>query len=148
MALTFGTLLSSQGADAHRQSPFGQIGGNPRNATPVGCARSIDRLRPLPTWSPHTRKWRVALGGRPVGVLRSCRKLACQANFPAALRRPSNRKKHSMGRNRGPNPGVRSARRAVGTMSGRGHADGSTSRTMRRLPTAKVAPETAPRATS
>jgi hypothetical protein len=29
MALTFGTLLSSQGADAHRRSPFGPVGGNP-----------------------------------------------------------------------------------------------------------------------
>jgi len=33
MALTFGTLLSSQGAVAHRHGPFGPIGGNPRNST-------------------------------------------------------------------------------------------------------------------
>jgi hypothetical protein len=36
MALTFGTLLSSQGADAHLRNRFRLIGGNPRNATPVG----------------------------------------------------------------------------------------------------------------
>jgi hypothetical protein len=35
MALTFGTLLSSQGADAHRRNRFRLFGGNPRNATPV-----------------------------------------------------------------------------------------------------------------
>ena len=34
MALTFGTLLSSQGADAHRRDPLGPFGGNPRNITP------------------------------------------------------------------------------------------------------------------
>jgi len=28
MALTFGTLLSSQGADAHHRSPFGSLRGN------------------------------------------------------------------------------------------------------------------------
>src|SRR5947209_1928673 len=33
MALTFGTLLSSQGADAHRHGPFRPIGGNPRYVT-------------------------------------------------------------------------------------------------------------------
>ena len=33
MALTFGTLLSSQGADAHHHSPFGRIRGNPRYVT-------------------------------------------------------------------------------------------------------------------
>jgi hypothetical protein len=33
MALTFGTLLSSQGAEAHLHGPFGPIGGNPRNST-------------------------------------------------------------------------------------------------------------------
>lgn len=29
LALTFGTLLSSQGADAHHQQPFGHLRGNP-----------------------------------------------------------------------------------------------------------------------
>src|SRR5579875_527313 len=33
MALTFGTLLSSQGADAHRRGPFRPFGGNPRYIT-------------------------------------------------------------------------------------------------------------------
>ena len=33
MALTFGTLLSSQGADAHRRNPFGRLRGNLRNVT-------------------------------------------------------------------------------------------------------------------
>ena len=46
MALTFGTLLSSQGADAHRHGPFGTIRGNPRNFTPVGEPRSNNRHRP------------------------------------------------------------------------------------------------------
>jgi hypothetical protein len=45
MALTFGTLLSSQGADAHLQDPFGSIGGNPRHTT-----RSVPhgQTRPAP----------------------------------------------------------------------------------------------------
>ncbi len=54
MALTFGTLLSSQGADAHRRGPFRPFRGNPIYATwsvtlgqPTGSAQ-------LPTWSPHT----------------------------------------------------------------------------------------------
>jgi hypothetical protein len=51
MALTFGTLLSSQGADAHRQDPFGPIGGNPRYVT-----RSV----------PH-RQTRPAPPGLPLG---------------------------------------------------------------------------------
>jgi hypothetical protein len=33
LALTFGTLLSSQGADAHRRGPFRPVGGNPRYVT-------------------------------------------------------------------------------------------------------------------
>ena len=33
MALTFGTLLSSQGADAHRRGPFRPFGGNPSYIT-------------------------------------------------------------------------------------------------------------------
>ncbi len=40
MALTFGTLLSSQGADAHRRNRFRLVGGNPKNTTLVGLARS------------------------------------------------------------------------------------------------------------
>jgi hypothetical protein len=51
MALTFGTLLSSQGADAHRQDPSGPIGGNPRYFT-----RSV----------PHGQT-RPALPGLPLG---------------------------------------------------------------------------------
>ena len=48
MALTFGTLLSSQGADAHRQGPFGPIRGNPRHIT-----RSVPhgQTRPAPPGS-------------------------------------------------------------------------------------------------
>src|SRR5690348_4969740 len=55
MALTFGTLLSSQGADAHRHGPSRPIGGNPRYFTPVSEPRSNRPAPPgLPTWSPHT----------------------------------------------------------------------------------------------
>jgi hypothetical protein len=46
MALTFGTLLSSQGADAHRHDPFGTIRGNPRHITLVGRRWSNAQLRP------------------------------------------------------------------------------------------------------
>jgi hypothetical protein len=51
MALTFGTLLSSQGADAHRRDPFGPIRGNLRYAT-----RSVPRGQTRP-----------ALPGLPLG---------------------------------------------------------------------------------
>jgi hypothetical protein len=47
MALTFGTLLSSQGADAHRHDPFGPLPGQPTKLYSVGFARS-NRHRPLP----------------------------------------------------------------------------------------------------
>jgi hypothetical protein len=50
MALTFGTLLSSQGADAHLLGPFGPIGGNPRHITrsvPHGQTRPAPPELPL-----------------------------------------------------------------------------------------------------
>lgn len=47
MALTFGTLLSSQGADAHRSKPLGLFRGNLRNATRSVTSRS-NRPRPCP----------------------------------------------------------------------------------------------------
>jgi hypothetical protein len=40
MALTFGTLLSSQGADAHHLGPFGPVPGQPTKPYSVGFARS------------------------------------------------------------------------------------------------------------
>ena len=40
MALTFGTLLSSQGADAHRCNPFGLTSGQPVKHYLVGFALS------------------------------------------------------------------------------------------------------------
>ena len=43
MALTFGTLLSSQGEGAHRRGPFGPSRGNLRNVT-----RSVLRCQPRP----------------------------------------------------------------------------------------------------
>jgi hypothetical protein len=52
MALTFGTLLSSQGADAHRRNRFRLFGGNPRNATPVRVVGS----NPLPPGFPLGRR--------------------------------------------------------------------------------------------
>ena len=48
MALTFGTLLSSQGADAHRQGPFRPIGGNPRYVTRSAALGSNPMPRPVP----------------------------------------------------------------------------------------------------
>src|SRR5438445_1043686 len=57
MALTIGTLLSSQGADAHRHSPFGRIGGNPRYVTrsaAPGQTRPVTaRVFPLGLRGPH-----------------------------------------------------------------------------------------------
>src|SRR5664279_3567743 len=66
MALTFGTLLSSQGADAHPHDPFGAIGGNPSHFTLVGWPGSTYPAPPsfpLGRRTPITRR-RVALGGR------------------------------------------------------------------------------------
>src|SRR5664279_2002352 len=68
MALTFGTLLSSQGADAHRHDPFGAIGGNPSHVTLVGRPGSTCPAPPsfpLGRRTPITRR-RVALGGRSI----------------------------------------------------------------------------------
>ena len=62
MALTFGTLLSSQGADAHRRNRFRLFGGNPRNATPVRVRRVKPASARLPTWSPLTGP-KIVLGG-------------------------------------------------------------------------------------
>ena len=52
MALTFGTLLSSQGADAHRPNRLRLFRGNPRNATPVRALGS----NPLPPGFPLGRR--------------------------------------------------------------------------------------------
>ena len=43
LALTFGTLLSSQGADAHQSEPFGSSWGSSRNVTRLvsRCQTSI-----------------------------------------------------------------------------------------------------------
>jgi hypothetical protein len=44
--------------------PFRTDPGQPTLRYSVGSARSTDRLRPIPTWSPHTNQpWRAALGG-------------------------------------------------------------------------------------
>src|SRR5438093_13298707 len=77
MALTFGTLLSSQGADAHRRGPFGPVGGNPSYVTrsvPQGQTRPGTAR--TPTWSGRlsssTRASRcLVLGGKhPPGATR------------------------------------------------------------------------------
>src|SRR5439155_22750673 len=64
MALTFGTLLSSQGADAHRQDPFGPIGGNPSYVT-----RSVPhgQTRPTPPRLPLGRGDSKSLGASCLG---------------------------------------------------------------------------------
>jgi hypothetical protein len=85
MALTFGTLLSSQGADAHRHDPFGPIGGNPRNVTRSGALGQTRPALPRPpghggpgrsknAWSVLGR-WSARRSGRqplgqPLGLLR------------------------------------------------------------------------------
>ena len=52
MALTFGTLLSSQGADAHHLGPFGPVPGQPTKPYSVGFARSnLTGTARLPAWS-------------------------------------------------------------------------------------------------
>ena len=82
MALTFGTLLSSQGADAHRQDPFGPIGGNPSYATrSVARGQTRPALPRLPLGRGGSRRaWCLVLGGKhspgatrpsPLGVARS-----------------------------------------------------------------------------
>jgi hypothetical protein len=81
MALTFGTLLSSQGADAHHPEPFGSIRGNLWNATRSVSQCQTDPARPAPT-----DQWRLlgrfsvlvavvpCSGSAPVSGLRSpCR---------------------------------------------------------------------------
>ena len=69
MALTFGTLLSSQGAEAHRHGPFGPIGGNPRNSTRFdrpGQPRSLTwPCDQAPTFQSNT----TLAGLVPTGVL-------------------------------------------------------------------------------
>jgi hypothetical protein len=88
LALTFGTLLSSQGADAHPSGPFDRSGGNPRNATRSGsrCQNrpsrpvrpDFHRLRPLASGRMHalrcTRSVRRSglTRGRPAAGLSSC----------------------------------------------------------------------------
>ena len=46
MALTFGTLLSSQGADAHRLGPFGPFSGQPVQRYSVSFAPSNSGVLP------------------------------------------------------------------------------------------------------
>ena len=75
MALTFGTLLSSQGADAHRPGPFEPFRGNPSHATrsfplgqtvPAPPGFPLGRRTRLPD---QTGPRRVALGGCSTGSL-------------------------------------------------------------------------------
>ena len=60
MALTFGTLLSSQGADAHHRNRFRLVRGNPIYATPVGRSGQIDRS---PPGFPLGRRTPTMIGG-------------------------------------------------------------------------------------
>ncbi len=80
MALTFGTLLSSQGADAHRHGPFGQIGGNPRYFTwsvPLGQTPAPAQT---PTWSGRSKK---IFGPRAWGNIRPAPLLGSPLGSPA-----------------------------------------------------------------
>jgi len=54
LALTFGTLLSSQGTDAHPSRPLDLSGGNPINVTRCGLRCQTAPSRPgLPLWGPE-----------------------------------------------------------------------------------------------
>jgi hypothetical protein len=111
MALTFGTLLSSQGADAHRHDPFGAIRGNPRHATPVGRSRSNALSGQLPTWSPHTfGPLTAARGASHLGDVRPAPRGTSAILLAEALRsgplwlRPSNKENISQRARRESNP--------------------------------------------
>jgi hypothetical protein len=67
MALTFGTLLSSQGADAHRHNRFRLIGGNPRYIT---RSASPGQTRPAPPGLPLGRGARRVFVPRAWGNIR------------------------------------------------------------------------------
>jgi len=84
MALTFGTLLSSQGADAHRRGSREPFRGNLSHATRSIPRSQTDPLRPashlVAAHGPvHPGSWRVALGGRPTGPAR------CSPGSPGGL---------------------------------------------------------------
>ena len=77
MALTFGTLLSSQGADAHHRSPFGVLRGNLCNATRSVSQCQTDLLVPTLT-GPATKPTRPAVlmacpAGPRIGLRSPCR---------------------------------------------------------------------------
>src|SRR5664279_6658195 len=98
MALTFGTLLSSQGADAHHHGPFGQIRGNPSYVTRSEGLGQIPASNQLPTWSPQRRRltspWRVALGGIVRPAPRCLGYLAYRSPFGPMWLRASNNSPH------------------------------------------------------
>jgi hypothetical protein len=75
MALTFGTLLSSQGADAHHHAPFGSIWGNLCYATRSDSQCQTDLLVPrspsICDFVPADSLWWPA---RPVPVSGSVRR--------------------------------------------------------------------------
>ena len=72
MALTFGTLLSSQGADAHRRGSFEPFRGNPSYATrSVPLESNHPSSAQLPTWSPHTVPMISNRGASRLGDVRS-----------------------------------------------------------------------------
>jgi len=82
MALTFGTLLSSQGADAHHPGPFGPIRGNLSNFTrsdPPG--QTWPSTARHPTWSPHT----ACRGASRLGA-RSTRPICARTRWPGCSR--------------------------------------------------------------
>ena len=67
LALTFGTLLSSQSTDAHPQRPLDRFGGNPGNTTRSGsqCQLPVPAspLPPLPVRRPRPILKDPAIGG-------------------------------------------------------------------------------------
>jgi hypothetical protein len=89
MALTFGTLLSSQGADAHRHGPFGAIRGNPSYITwSVAHGQTSTRTAQTPTWSGRLAR---SLGASCLGKIRPAPPGPHLSVWPAVLLRVANK---------------------------------------------------------
>ena len=92
MALTFGTLLSSQGADAHRHGPFGQIGGNPRYFTWSVPPGQTPAPAQTPTWSGRARIRSISASCLVLGgTFARPRLIGHPLGWPLARLRPANK---------------------------------------------------------
>jgi len=103
MALTFGTLLSSQGADAHRHNPFGRIGGNPSYFTwsvPLGQTPAPAQT---PTWSGRPRSWMIQPRASCLGEHSPGSVIGHPLGWPLARLRPANKENISRGSSRDAN---------------------------------------------